>query len=93
MHNAGELSSPPRKDETESVWNSKLLQSKETRQRIEDNVLSLKNRIKFLQHEEDKLNAKIDATKVSLFSIKNFSRLGLKKSFRLRKMQMLTPAL
>ena len=67
MQKTGELSSPIRKDETESVWNSKLLQSKETRQRIEDNVLSLKNRIKFLQHEEEKLTQKIDATKVSVF--------------------------
>ena len=50
------------KANSEHEFESRLLKTKEERQRVEDNVLSLRNRIQFLKNEEDKLLTKIDAT-------------------------------
>jgi len=77
MQNQDGLSSPQRLELAETLWNSKLLQCKETRLRIEDNVQSLRNRIQFLQHEENKLLGKISLTKVraeEVVDIKNLAK-------------------
>ena len=50
------------KADSEHEFESRLLKTKEERQRVEDNVLSLRNRIQFLKNEEDKLLTKIEAT-------------------------------
>ena len=50
------------KTDSEHEFESRLLKTKEERQRVEDNVLSLRNRIQFLKNEEDKLLTKIEAT-------------------------------
>ena len=50
-------------NEDDHEWNSRLLKSKAHRQKIEDNVIALQNRITFLENEECKLLGKIEHTK------------------------------
>lgn len=65
------------KEMTDHEFASKLQKTKEERQRVEDNVNSLRARIKFLQNEEDKLLVKIDATIIKadeVSKVKNYAR-------------------
>ena len=62
----------------ENEWNSRFLRSRAHRQKIEDNVNALRNRITFLENEEMKLLTKIEETKsraLDVIKIKRDSRL------------------
>lgn len=58
----------------EIEWNSKLLRSKAHRQRIEDNVNALQNRITYLENEEIKLLTKIEETKARALEVIKIKR-------------------
>jgi len=53
----------------EVQYNSALLKSKAVRQKIEDNVNALRNRISFLENEECKLLSKIEETKIRALEV------------------------
>ena len=61
-------------DPEETEWNSRLLRSKANRQKIEDNVNALRNRITFLENEEFKLIGKIEETKVRALEVIKIKR-------------------
>ena len=64
--------------EDEGEYNSRLLKSKAHRQKIEENVIALQNRISFLENEENKLLGKIEKTKnlaLEVIKIKRNTRL------------------
>jgi len=61
-------------DAEETEWNSRLLQSKANRVRIEENVNALRNRISFLENEEMKLISNIEATKTRALEVIKIKR-------------------
>lgn len=58
----------------EGTQNSRLLKSKAYRQKIEDNVIALRNRISFLENEENKLLGKIEKTKCQALEVIRIKR-------------------
>jgi chromosome segregation ATPase len=61
-------------DAEETEWNSRLLKSKANRQKIEENVNALRNRISFLENEEMKLISNIEATKTRALEVIKIKR-------------------
>ena len=65
------------KEMADHEFAAKLNKTKEERQKVEENVMSLRNRIKFLQNEEAKILTKIDQTIVKadeVVQVKNYAK-------------------